>query len=402
MTSCNSTKRLSDGLTQRRNGAEDSLGVFFFAPSRLCVILLATASAAAADWPFARGGVESQGAAEFAIGDEPQLLWSYEPDGEVAFEGAPVIGDGVVYLADADGGLHALSLDDAKALWTASLPDTIVLAAPALGVDRVFVGDADGFVHAVSRADGSVQWKVEVEGEVYAGPILYTPAEGEPLLLVTTELGRLSALDPETGAERWRFEIKDPLRCAPTVVNGHALLAGCDGNLHAINLSDGTESGAADIGGPTGCTAAVLEGVAYFGTESGEFYAVDANDTNQPKVVWTSRDPRRRQGVRTAAAVSETTVVYGNQGKGLYALDPSSGEQLWTKTLRSKIEAGPLIVGDRVLVATSRGRIRLLDLSTGEETWSFDAGGGFLAAPAASAGRIILASTDGLVYCFGE
>ncbi|MEO1497289.1 MAG: PQQ-binding-like beta-propeller repeat protein [Planctomycetota bacterium] len=408
----------------------------FSASLRLCAILIATASTANADWPFARGGTQSQGVASFSIGDEPELLWTYEPEGEVsdevAFEGAPVIAEGTIYLADADGGLHAVSLASGEAEWTATLPDTIVLAAPAVADGRWFVGDSDGVLRAISTEDGSVLWTVKCGGEVYAGPIVYTPEGGEPLLLVTTELGRLYAFDPATGEERWRFEIADPLRCAPTVVNGHALLAGCDGRLHAIDLSTGEQAGSCDIGGPTGCTAAVLDDVACFGTESGEFYAVNAQDPATPSVAWTYRDPRRGQGIRAAAAVSESAVVYGNLGKGLYALNPADGELLWKKSLRSRLESSPLILsasdgaspdraspdraspdgastdgasperGERVLVATGRGRIYLYDLATGDETWSYDAGGGFIADPAASAGRVVLASTDGVVYCFGR
>ncbi|TWT43262.1 outer membrane protein assembly factor BamB family protein [Botrimarina hoheduenensis] len=366
------------------------------------IFLLTSGSTDAADWPFARGDEQSTGTAPFALPDDPEVVWSYAPGGEVSFEGAPVIAAGIVYLVDADGGVHALKLRDGAVVWATQLAETIVLAGPAFDDNRLFIGDADGLVRALSTTDGKELWQFDAEGEVYAGPLVYHPPTSDPLLLVTTELGRLYALNPVTGIEQWRYEIKDPLRCAPTVVAGHALLAGCDGKLHTVELQNGTQAGFTEIGGPTGCTAAVRDGVAYFGTEAGVFYAIDANDPQKPAVAWTFSDPRRRQGIRTAAAVGVSTTVFGNQAKAVYALASRQGERLWVKTLKSRLEAAPLIVGDRVLLATSRGRLLLLDLATGEEAWQYEAGGGFLADPAAADGRVIVASTDGVVYCLGE
>ena len=60
-----------------------------------------------------------------------------------------------------------------------------------------------------------------------------------------------------------------------------------------------------------------------------------------------------------------------------------------------------MIAGNRVVVATVKGRLYLLDGNNGKEVWQFDAGGGFLASPIVVNSRILIGNTDGTLYCFG-
>lgn len=367
---------------------------------RLCAILLVVSNAKA-DWPFARGNTDSTGATKITLPDEPALLWTYEPEG-AAFEATPVVAGGVVYLGDADGTMHAVRLKDGSQVWTTAFDETFLLSPAAVWGQSVFVPDADGTIHVLAVPDGAERWTFDAGAEVYGGSTVFTEKTREGILLVPTEAGKLFALDAKTGAERWAFEIEAPLRCSPTVVNGHALLAGCDGKLHTIDVLTGAETGTCEIGGPTGNTAAVSDGVAYFGMEGGEFYAIEVADPAKPTIKWTRRDPKRGQGIRTAAAVTGEAVFYANQAKTISALDLETGEPLWQKRTRSGVEASPLALGNgRVLALTRRGRVLLLDAKTGDEAWSYDAGGEFIASPAASDGRVLIANTDGTLRCFG-
>ena len=359
-------------------------------------LLLIGSPLSAEDWPFERGGEQSTGVANSALPGEPELLWKYTAEAS-AFEAAPVVVDGVAYLGDADGAFHAVRVSDGISVWTKRFEETGFLTPAAIRGDRVFVCDYDGLLHCLSKQDGSEHWSFATNSEVFTGPIVTSD-----LLLITTESGSLHALDSVTGEERWAYTIEAPLRCGPTVVSGHVMLAGCDGKLHTVSASTGKEAGSAPIGGPTGNTAAARDGVAYFGTEQGEFFAIDANDPNTPMVKWTYRDPRRGQSIRTSAAVTNNVIVYANQAKTVYCLSPEQGEPLWNAPQRARVEASPLIAGDRAVIVTSRGRLMLLDLADGETTWDYDAGGSFLASPIVVQGRLLVANTDGVLYCFGD
>jgi outer membrane protein assembly factor BamB len=237
-----------------------------------------------------------------------------------------------------------------------------------------------------------------VDGEVYAGPTIY----GDDLF-VTCEAGTLSCFSAADGEPRWTFQIDAPLRCAPTLIAGQILLAGCDSKLHRIDAESGAETDNMEIDAPSGATAAARAGRAYLGSERGTFYAIDVASTavKPPAEAWTYRDPERGQPIRSAAAVSDRLVVYGGQSKAVYGLDPATGQLKWKLPTRSRVDSSPVIAGERVVAATDRGVVYVLDAATGAVLWQFDAGGRFAASPAVVDGRIILGNTDGSLYCFG-
>src|SRR4051812_33029148 len=56
----------------------------------------------ATSWPLGRGNVLACGVAKTTLPDKPELLWKI-PIEKGAFDGTPVIAEGVVYLGDMDG-----------------------------------------------------------------------------------------------------------------------------------------------------------------------------------------------------------------------------------------------------------------------------------------------------------
>jgi outer membrane protein assembly factor BamB len=368
--------------------------------------LLFGAAAHAEDWPFVRRDKLGSGVAASAVVDEPEILWTYSAGGAaasaggtVAFEATAVVVDGVVYIGDDAGTVHAVRLTDGTAVWTKPFEESGFLAGGAVDEDQFYLGDAYGVVRCLNLADGEEVWSKEVEAQVYAGPTI----DGERLF-VTCEAGTLTCFNAADGDELWKFQIDAPLRCAPTIVAGHVLLAGCDSLLHRIDTATGDEIDTVAIDSQTGATAATRGGRAYFGTEGGTFYAIDVStgEDKQPSVVWTYHDPERGQPIRSAAAVNDQLVCYGGQSKAVYGLDPASGELKWKLPTRSRVDSSPVIAGGRVVAATDRGVLYVLDAATGKAKWQFDAGGGFVASPIVVDGRIIIGNTDGTLYCFGN
>ena len=86
----------------------------------------------------------------------------------------------------------------------------------------------------------------------------------------------------------------------------------------------------------------------------------------------------------------------------LFALALKTGELLWEQTLRRRVEGSPVIAGDKVVVASSDGRVLLFDLKTGQERWMYELKGSFLGSPAVSEGRLVVAPDRGEIYCFGQ
>ncbi|MEX2091507.1 MAG: PQQ-binding-like beta-propeller repeat protein [Pirellulales bacterium] len=371
---------------------------------RRCLLLVVFAatiaistSVRADDWHFVRRDTAGSGVAEGPISKKLDVLWTYQAGGDAGFEATAIVDNDIIYIGDNYGTFHSVLLDDGRGIWKQQFPDTAFLAGAAWDEGTLYVGDANGMVSALSIEDGHEIWHTEIEGEVYAGPT----TRGDDVL-VTCEAGSLTCFHKATGEKRWDFKIEAPLRCTPTIAAGQILLAGCDSQLHLIDAATGKETNKIAIDAPTGATAAFHMDRVYFGTEGGSFYAIELPPGGAaPKVLWTVRDPERGQPIRSAAAVTDKLVVYGAQGKAIYARNPATGDVEWKVPTRSRVDSSPVIAGNQVVVATERGVLYVLDAATGAINWQFDAGGSFTASPVVVEGKIIIGNGDGTLYCFG-
>ena len=122
-------------------------------------------------------------------------------------------------------------------------------------------------------------WTFEANAEINSCANFY-----QENVLFGSQDATLYCLNAASGELVWKFEIQDQIRCSPTLVEGRAFLAGCDGQLHIVDVDEGTGLSSVPINAPTGVTPAVQGSYAYFGTEAGEMFCVDWKQSN---VVWT-------------------------------------------------------------------------------------------------------------------
>ena len=59
------------------------------------------------------------------------------------------------------------------------------------------------------------------------------------------------------------------------------------------------------------------------------------------------------------------------------------------------------IVGARLYVGSSDGKLYVLDVATGKSVQEFEAGGPISASPAIASGRVVFGSVDGKLFCLG-
>ena len=137
----------------------------------------------------------------------------------------------------------------------------------------------------------------------------------------------------------------------------------------------------------------------FFGTEQGDFFAVNWKEI---KNQWVYEDEVGGNSIRSCAAVSKNHVVFGARNRQVYSLNPKNGEVNWTASLKAKVDASPVIVGERVFVASTDGRLYALNLDDGSVVWEKQFNGGFLSSPAVGFDRLVIATDRGVVYCLGS
>ena len=173
----------------------------------------------------------------------------------------PIVVRGIVYLGDLDGDFYAIDLATGKEKWKtkqeAGLQRRRRLARwPAL--------------RRRHRRRVSLPRCRQRRGEMAVTrprrEINSAPTSIRRMCCSARRTARCTASNAPSGEEAWKYQIEDQIRCSPTIVEGRAFLAGCDGKLHVIDLEKGEAIGTVPIESPTGCTPAVWATWSIFGT----------------------------------------------------------------------------------------------------------------------------------------
>jgi len=326
----------------------------------------------------------------------------------------PAIHNDVVYVANREGEVEALSLENGDTLWETDVREnptfwpweTTESAKLSGGIlqayGKIFVGSEHGYLTALDRETGEVVWRKTMPGEVLA-----KPAAGDGLIFVNLGSGKLLAVHPDTGEERWSFEQEVPpltLRgqSSPTVANGGVLLGLETGKLSVLISENGYSAWSAEIASPKGAseferlvdvdTQALISGpYAYAIAYNGNLAAVDIRSGN---VVW----KREYSSYRDLSMDGQSIYVVDSDGV-IYGLDKTSGIERWSQpALRGWYLTGPTVAGKYLALGDQEGNLHWLDKETGElvSREDFDSSGFFIE-PVVAGDKLILYTRDGEV-----
>ena len=67
---------------------------------------------------------------------------------------------------------------------------------------------------------------------------------------------------------------------------------------------------------------------------------------------------------------------------------------------KRKVDASPVICGDKVVFGSGDGRLYMLRLADGELLWSYDIGKPIYSSPAVVDGKIVIGAGDMRLYAF--
>ena len=163
----------------------------------------------------------------------------------------PAIVDGVAYVADGGGILHAIEVADGTEIWS---PDTgartqeipaIPLTSPAVAGGIIYLGTAEydgdtiaGRVIAIRASDGELVWSHTVSNRQF---IRSAPTVATGVVYDGQQSGAVFALDAETGARLWSSNTGATIGNAspgssPVIVDGRLYIGTDDLRMHAFSL----------------------------------------------------------------------------------------------------------------------------------------------------------------------
>ncbi len=342
------------------------------------------------DWPMFRGNPQLTGVAHGQLPRKLSVRWTFETSEPVTSTAAIV--DDTVYVGGGDAFLYALDLASGSLKWKYQAKEAIQ-SSPAVVDSTVFFGDDDGVFHAVDTRTGKGKWSFQTEAQIISSPNHHAGR-----VVFGSYDGFVYCLSAREGKLIWKYETEGRIHGTPGIADGLVLVAGCDSHLRVLRLSDGEQSGSVNMNSVSGASAAIRGSQVFVGTYGGHVLGIDWRASRR---VWDFTDPERDLPVLSSAAVTEKAVIVGSRDKRLRALNPGTGELLWTFVTKGRIDSSPVVVGRRVFVGSLDGNLYAVDIGTGKELWRFEAGGPISASPAIAAGCLIIGTEDGVIYCLG-
>ena len=312
------------------------------------------------------------------------------------WSGATVVGD-TLFVASIEGNLAAINISDGSRLWPDSIlggsdSEIAIYGNPAVEGDLVYVGGYNGKVYAVNSSLGALRWIYPREDNLE--PIVGGLVVSQGRVYFGCSDGKVYTLDAATGDRVGEpFQTEDKIWSTP-VIDGDTLYVGSfDKRLYALDIGSGNEKWHFEAGGAIGSTPLVYDDTVYIGSFDGRFYAVNAADGS---LRWQSEI--EATSWFWAKPVAYNNVIYAPclDGK-IYILDAENGREVaGAVDLMSQISSSPVMVGDKVIVASQEGKVYFLSASDNQPRPLFDVGndGQEIYAP--------LAASDGVVYIHAQ
>jgi len=221
----------------------------------------------------------------------------------------PVLADGIIYAASADGEIAAFDAQSGRERWSVEL-DLPISGGVGKYRDALFVGGADGLVIKLSAGDGSELWRTTVSGEVLAAP----QADGNVVVAQAYD-GKLMGFDFETGEKLWTYTNDVPVltlrgTSTPIIYNDIAIAAFADGKVIAVALASGSVVWEARVAIAQGRSEIerIVDIDGTMATQGAELYVA----SYQGRIVALEMRAGRKLWQRNVSAVSGVSVGFGN------------------------------------------------------------------------------------------
>jgi outer membrane protein assembly factor BamB len=289
--------------------------------------------------------------------------WQIDDSGARDLDGVygdPIVArDGNVYLGDYNGRLYVFRPGDFSAN-ASNKPraGALNLNAPIIGgialdeskdVLYVTAGPAlysvstTDLVTRIQNKDASVKLSklIETGGDLWSVPLL---ANGK--VYVNSLDGNVYAVDPTSGSQEWRFATGGGVVTRPEINSGTLYAGGFGGKLFALDAANGKEKWSFKATSWVWSRPVIAGGKLYIGDFEGNLFALDPSTGEES---W--RYSLGHGAIRSAVAVSGSTVVVASETGWITGLSADGKEKRWEASLGTQITADLVLSGDSVLIA---------------------------------------------------
>ncbi len=379
----------------------------------------------AANTEWAQGiGTEDYRVSNAALAGTLQLAWSTKIGGgdsrKQRITADPVVAGGLIYTLDASTNVAATSTSGAQ-VWTTDVRPERDGAGDATGGGvaahngSVYVSTGFGELVSLDAKTGGMRWRQKLNASGSGQPTIYGN-----LVYVVSGDDTGWAIEADTGRVAWQIfgstSVSNVLGApAPVVTSEMAVFAFGSGELQGVLRRGGLRRWDASVLGKRAGRAlskvddvtgspVVSNGVLYAGSQAGRTIAVNTESGSR---LWTINEG----AIGPVWPVGDSIFSITDHNE-LVRLDASDGSKIWDYKLPNFVKDrprtiskvfthhGPILAGNRIVVASSDGKLRSFDPTDGSLIGSVDVPGGATTAPVVAGGTLYVVSGEGQLHAF--
>ena len=304
-------------------------------------------------WPV-YGATPSRSQAQQYIRLRPpfRTVWAVPLGGLIEFPA--VVDDGVAYVGNFKGTLHAISMRFGTILWRHETPHAKMASSPAVDGDTLVYHSMDGHVFVLDRADGRAAWSWSAGSAIESSPIVRDGVD-----YFGTWSGRLYALDLRTHRLRWSRELGAKITSSAAISGRTLYIGDYAGRIWALSVRTGATRWVGSVDGRVYGTPAVAGGRVFVPSSTGG--SMTAFSTGG-RYLW-----RVATGsyVYSSPAVAGGRVFFGSYNGVFYGVSAASGRILWQVGTGGAISGAAVVVDGVAYAGSFAHRIVGVDARSG-------------------------------------
>ena len=324
--------------------------------------------------------------AEHLIQELPEL--TADPQVQFLFTGAgnvpkvPVLEDERLYFGCGDT-FYALNGQTGEIVWTVVAPGESWSAAHFSG-NSVYVS-SPGRLHAISPEDGKERWHYAVDKR------LGSPYAHQDRVFVGSAEGTLYAVDAEKGERLWTFNVVKAISVASGIWQNKVYAASRDHSIYAIDMDGGECLWHFTTGAKIYGTPYVSDGVVYLTSADHKVYALFAASG---QVIWSFTTGGE---IHASPFEQDGLVFVSSRDKHLYVLDAENGKEMWRHKTFGYPSSPTTCRG--MLYFSAQGRVYGIAVADHKMRWCFPLGFSRATAPLTGLRRIYVGTLEGKLVC---
>ncbi|MHC1630870.1 MAG: cobaltochelatase subunit CobN [Methanotrichaceae archaeon] len=334
--------------------------------------------------------------------DAPNLLWKQKITNHAIYGGSAISGDRV-YVSDCwdmsfsgEQALGCLGTINGSVLWLNPIGGKGGASTPTIKGDRVFVGSFTGDLHCVNATSGETIWNKTLETKSKWWGLISSPLVLDDEIFVTSFAdGTLHVLDFE-GTEKWNISTsKTKEFTSPASWKGKVYFAGGDPALYCVDASSHSVLWTFLTDSQVTTTPSIWNDRVFFATDS-SIFALNATSGEE---LWKND----LKGTISSPAVSYGRVYIGTGDSRFCCFDARGGKLLWSTDVNGPVKSSPVVAENMAYFGTNTGEgtFYALDALNGSVIWTYPVNEYIMSSPSVSDGVLFIGADDSYIYAFG-